>query len=206
MKAEVVWKRLLLEGGRVVSAEHVARLSESAGRGGRETIAYLLRMGRLERILRGVFYVRSPNEIEGLTTDMNIYEKIALALECKGVRRWYFAMETALKLNSMTHEHFTVGHVITDSYRTAGSVTVLGMRFKFTRRPASHFDGGIIIDEAIRYSNPTRTVLDLEYRDFLSREGVSATMRHARTYGLDTDEDVLGCYRPGFTSALERAL
>ena len=46
---------------------------------------------------------------------MNYFEIIKNGLIIKGVKKWYFGLETALKLNNMTNEYFTIDYVVNDS-------------------------------------------------------------------------------------------
>ena len=60
------------------------------------------------RIFRGIFYVKSPEEIKLGRSRYNRLELVAKGLEIKGVKNWYFGLHTALKINGMTHEYFTI--------------------------------------------------------------------------------------------------
>ena len=95
---------------------------------------------------------------------------IARALRIKGVKNWYFALETALKLNTMTHEYFTMDYVLTDSYRTTKTIKILDLKIKFIKRSSRYFDKGVKKGRGIRYSDPERTVLDLCYREYLMKK------------------------------------
>ena len=68
------------------------------------------------RIFRGIFYVKSLEEIKYKKVKYNHLELVAKGLELKGVKHWYFGLHTALKLNNATHEYFTIDYVITDSF------------------------------------------------------------------------------------------
>ncbi len=68
---------------------------------------------------------------------------ISKALKIKGVKHWYFGLETALKINNMTHEYFTMNFVITDSYRTTKIINILDTKFQFLKWSQKHFTFGI---------------------------------------------------------------
>lgn len=117
--------------------------------------------------------MRSPEEIERNYFKYSIYEMISEALKLKGVKHWYFGLETALKMNQMTHEYFTVDYVITDSFRTTKIIEVLGSRYLFlewSKKNAS-IDWRVkrITDHgcSIFYSNKEKTVLDISYKNYL---------------------------------------
>ena len=69
---------------------------------------------------------------------------IGEGLKIKGVKNWYFGLETALKLNTMTHEYFTIDYVISDQYRTTKTIHILDKDFKFIKWRSSITTFGII--------------------------------------------------------------
>ena len=78
------------------------------------TVRYFISRGYLLRIFRGVFYVRSFDELKLGKTKYSHLELVSKGLELKGVKNWYFGLYTSLKLNNMTHEHFVIDYVISD--------------------------------------------------------------------------------------------
>jgi len=94
----------------------------------------------------------------------NHLELVAKGLELKRVSNWYFGLHTALKLNNMTHETFTVEDVINDKLFRAHSFTIAGYKFKFSRLSPSLLSFGIErAENGVRYSDPEKTVLDFMY-------------------------------------------
>ena len=61
-------------------------------------IRYLLSNRYLYRILRGVFYKPSIEERKLGILRVNHLEAISHALRIKGVKNWYFGLESALKM------------------------------------------------------------------------------------------------------------
>ena len=108
MKMSMVWRRLLVEGRRYTTSEAIASLAEDIEKDPEVCLRYLQQQGYIHRILRGIFYVASPNERERGALEPSVYQLIAKALEMKGVDKWYFGLDTALKLNGMTHEYFMI--------------------------------------------------------------------------------------------------
>jgi predicted transcriptional regulator of viral defense system len=170
MKMSIVWRRLLVEGRRYTTSEAIASLAEDIGRDPEVCLRYLQQQGYIHRILRGIFYVASPNERDRGALEPSVYQLVAKALEMKGVDKWYFGLDTALKLNGMTHEYFMIDYVITDSFKTTKVIRILDRRFRFLHWSEWHFESGIIEQGGIRFSDPEKTVLDLSYR-FYRREG-----------------------------------
>jgi len=164
MKASDIWFRLIAEKKRMVSSGELRLLCRGIGRQYNPTVNYLQRRGYLVRVLRGWFYVKSPEEVKLKVLRENSMQLIVETLEKKGVKRWYFALESALKLNNMTHEYFTVGQVITDTYKTPRPVWVVDRKYTLLRWSKNLHDFGIIKKGKIQYSDPEKTVLDLCYR------------------------------------------
>ncbi len=118
----------------------------------------------LVRIFRGVFYVKSLEELKLGRNKYNHLELVAKGLELKNVKRWYFGLHTALKLNNMTHETFAVEDVVNDKLFRAKSIAIAGYKFKFSRLSPSLLGFGIRkAGNGVRYSDPEKTLLDFIY-------------------------------------------
>jgi len=127
-------------------------------------IRYFIAQGYMTRIFRGIFYVKTFDEMKLGRSKYNHLELVAKGLELKNVRNWYFGLHTALKLNNMTHEYFAVEDVINDTLFRAKPINIAGYKFKFTKLSPSMVGFGINKkDEMIRYSDPEKTVLDFIY-------------------------------------------
>ena len=126
-------------------------------------VRYLAARRYLVRIFRGIFYVRSPEERVLGKTKYNHLELVARGLGLKGVRNWYFGLNSALKLNNMTHEHFAVEEVVSDSLFRANPVGIAGYKFRFVKLSKPLVVFGITEKGALRFSDPEKTILDLIY-------------------------------------------
>ncbi len=171
MNIPAIWRKLLVEERRIVTSDEIRELAAQAGKKGDRSLRYLLEHGYIARILKGIFYVRSADERERGYTERSTYELVAEALKRKGVRRWYFGMETALKLNGMTHEYFAVDSVVTDSFRTTKVIGILGAKFQFLRWSTDRIGIGCIRTGNLTYSDPEKTVLDMAYRTHRQGKG-----------------------------------
>ena len=168
MKASMITKKLLLEGKKIATRDEIMDIARKIGKNEKRSLNYLLEEEYVVRILRGFFYIRSIEERSRNTQDPSIYQLVAMALKKKEVGRWYFALETSLKLNLMTHEYYLTNYVITDSYRTTKVIRIIDHDFLFIKRGNENFDHGLIKKDGIRYSDKTKTLLDLAYRSYLS--------------------------------------
>lgn len=178
----LIWKKLIVEGVKVVSSDHIRALARRVGKEGTRSLRYLQEHGYIYRILRGTFYVKSPEEIERNFFKYSIYEMISEALKLKGVKHWYFGLETALKMNQMTHEFFSVDYVITDSFRTTKTIEIMGSRYLFlrwsVRDASSDWRVKRITDHgsSIFYSDKEKTVLDISYKEYIDNKDASSVI------------------------------
>jgi len=127
------------------------------------TIKNLMFSGYLIRIFKGIFYIKSLEEIELGRTRYSYLELISKGLELKGVKNWYFGLYSALKLNNMTHEEFTIDHIINDILFRAKPIDIIGYKVKFHRVSPNLLKFGITKKNKIRYSDPEKTILDFLY-------------------------------------------
>jgi hypothetical protein len=156
-------------------------------------IMYLLRHKYLIRILKGVFYKPSIEERKLDRIDADPLEAIGHAMDMKGIDNWYFGLESALKLNNMTHEFFTTEYVINDTMFRPKPFAILGRKVKFikVKKPLTGF--GILKKGYIRYSDPEKTITDMIY---LARySGVSEKEINSRIHDLlDVSDERLKKY------------
>jgi predicted transcriptional regulator of viral defense system len=204
METPAIWRKMLIDNRRIVGSSDIHKLAKSAGIDGLESINYLQRHGYIARILRGVFYVRSADERERSFSERSTYELVAEALEMKGVKRWHFGLETALKLNGMTHEYFAVDSVATDSFRTTKVIGILGSKFQFHKWCADRLGFGIMHKGRIAYSDPEKTILDLAYRAHRSGKGSQKATIEEHIAKLDKEK--LSTYLKRYPVRFQNAL
>lgn len=123
-------------------------------------VKYLVRHKHISRIFNGIFYIYSIEERKLGKSEVAFYEILKEALKIKGVKNWYFGLETALKLNNLTHEYFTVDYIINDTLFRQKSISIMGRKVKFYKLTKKMFCFGIKKDK-INYSDPEKTLLDL---------------------------------------------
>ncbi len=128
------------------------------------TIGYLLKHGYLIKILRGIFYARDVEERKYKKIKMSYKEALAMALSIKGVKNWYFGLESAIKLNYLTHEHIARETIISDKMFRSKPLTIFGYPIKFVKAKKDLFSFGIK-KEPFPYSDIEKTILDIIYFD-----------------------------------------
>lgn len=126
----------------------------------------MLNKGYLVTIFRGVYYLKSYDEKKLHFLKYSSYELLALGLEKKGVK-WYFGLNSALKLLGLTHEVFPVNSVINDKFNRTKPMKIAGSSFFFIKlKPSLFFD---LKDTKtnnnihLYYSRLEKTLLDMIY-------------------------------------------
>ena len=162
MTMNIILKKLHLLGEEFVKSDVIKKYCEDYGLDYYNIIRYLTAKGYLLRIFKGIFYVRSFDEVKLGTTKYSYLTLVSKGMELKGVTKWYFGLYTALKLNNTTHEHFTVDYVVSDRIFRKKPINIFGYKFKFLKLKEDLFGFGINNDK-YRYSDLEKTVLDLIY-------------------------------------------
>jgi len=164
MRMTTLLRKLRIENKEFITSKELESYCKSMKLDYDTVVRYFAARGYLVRIFRGIFYVKSVEEFELGRSKYNYLELVAKGLELKSVRNWYFGLHTALKLNNMTHEHFAVEDVVSDSLFRANPVRIAGYRFKFLKLSPSLLCFGLRKeDNGVRYSDPEKTVLDFIY-------------------------------------------
>jgi len=127
------------------------------------TIIYLTRHYYLIRLFRGIFYIPSIEERKYKNLNTNFYEIISTALKMKGVANWYFGLNSAIKLNNLTHETNMVDYIINDKIFRSRPMLINGHKIKFIKIKPDLFKFGIISDANTSYSDIEKTILDIIY-------------------------------------------
>ncbi len=164
MRMSVLLKKLRIERKEFVTSKELELYCKSMKLDYTTVIRYFIAQSYLTRIFRGIFYVKTLDEMKLGRSKYSHLELVAKGLELKNVRNWYFGLHTALKLNNMTHEYFAVEDVINDTLFRAKPINIAGYKFKLTMLSPSLVGFGVNEkDEIIRYSDPEKTVLDFIY-------------------------------------------
>lgn len=164
MKMSLLVERLWMENKEFVKSEELKEYCSSMKMDYALVIRYLVsRKKYLVRIFRGIFYVKSLEELKLGRRKYNHLELVAKGLELKGAKNWYFGLHSALKLNNMTHEHFAIEEVVSDSIFRANPFDISGYKFGFVKLSPSLVSFGIKEERTLRYSDPEKTILDFIY-------------------------------------------
>ena len=162
MSLKLMVKKLQMYNKRFITREELKEYCREINLDYYTAIRYLTFHKYLIRILKGIFYIKSMEERKFNKTNINYLDAIKTSLRIKGVKKWYFGLETALKLNTLTHEYFTIDYVINDTIFRANPINILGHKIKFVKISSKLFYFGIKKDK-LPYSDPEKTMLDLLY-------------------------------------------
>ena len=128
-----------------------------------DAIKYLTKHKYLHTIMRGIFYNPSITERIHNSFEINHREAIAKALEIKGIKNWYFGLETAIKFHNLTHEFFVLDFIINDTIGREKPLSIFGNNIRMIKIKPDLFKFGIIKSNKLRYSDVEKTVLDMIY-------------------------------------------
>ena len=164
VRTSIITDKLRMDGREFVTADDLNKYCASLGLDYSRIVHYLTKMRYLLRVFRGIFYVMSPEESKiGIPKKYNHLELVAHGLGLKGVENWYFGLHTALKLNNMTHEYYTVDEVLSDVLFRANPVMIAGGQFRFVKLAPTLLGFGIKREGPYLYSDPAKTILDFAY-------------------------------------------
>lgn len=163
MKMKLLLKKLLIEKKEFVTSDELKEYCKSLELDYKTIVRYYESQGHLSRIFRGIFYIKYPEPVNTGRFQYNYLELVARGLKLKGVENWYFGLHTALKLNNLTHEHFTLDEVVNDIIFRPKPMTIVGYKFKFVKISKSLLHFGIKEENRIKYSDPEKTILDFIY-------------------------------------------
>ncbi|MGD6934003.1 MAG: type IV toxin-antitoxin system AbiEi family antitoxin domain-containing protein [Candidatus Bathyarchaeia archaeon] len=162
IKSSFLLKKLRIDNKEFITSEELKRYCKKLVMNYEKTIRYYVSRGYLIRIFKGIFYVKSLDEVKLGKSKYNHLELVAKGLELKGVKNWYFGLYTALKFNNLTHESFTVDYVVNDKLLRSKPINIAGYKFKFVKLNPKLTEFGIMGNN-LKYSDPEKTILDFIY-------------------------------------------
>lgn len=161
-----IWEVLSRQSREVVTTVDLERLAARLGRSRIDSVRHLRRAGYLVPLFKGHYYVRTPAEIRLEMPRFNPLELFALAARSKGIGAWYYGLQSALRLNGMTHEDRREESVVSTSLYRIRGVRIGERRFVIRRWDTALFGFGLVARRGYRFSDPEKTVVDLAYLDY----------------------------------------
>lgn len=162
MTTNLVLKKLRLDEKEFVSSKEIKMLGDKLNYNSKNLINNLTYRGYLLRLFKGIFYVKTFDEIKLSKLNHSYLELTSSGLKLRGITNWYFGLYTALKLNTTTHEYFAVDYVINDTLFRPKPITIADHKIKFVKVNSKLFNFGIEKNN-INYSDLEKTILDFIY-------------------------------------------
>jgi hypothetical protein len=167
-----LWEVPFREGRGVLTSEALSAMARRIGATPEHALRHLRREGYLLPLFRGYYYLRSPDEMRLRRERHDPLALFALAARAKGIGPWYFGLQTALRLNGLTHEDRREETVVSRHFYRIGGVPIGSRRFVIHKWGPELFGFGLERLGSYRVSDPEKTVLDLAYLDYwASRKG-----------------------------------
>lgn len=180
-KIEIVIREFSLKGKRIITSEDLKEICLKYNFDFDNTKKLLLNKGYLITIFRGIYYLRDYNERKTGVIKYSSSELLAEGLRIKEIKNWYFGLNTALKLLNLTHEVFTVNHVINDRFNRVTPISIRDSKFLFRKIKTPLFFG---IERSktknninLNYSDLEKTFLDNLY---LNKKPLEYNVNRAR--------------------------
>ncbi|AEH25198.1 type IV toxin-antitoxin system AbiEi family antitoxin domain-containing protein [Pyrococcus yayanosii] len=149
-------------GGKVITKEDLEKLSTYLKVDDVDYLVnYLIQYGYIIRILRGLYYVKTPVEFS-FKSSPTIYKLLSLGMN-KVTKNWYFGLFTALVLNGLTHEHYTTIFIINDKIARTKIIRVNGTPVRIIKTKRKLFDFGIVEKGDMKISDLEKILLDFLY-------------------------------------------
>lgn len=208
MRMSILVEKLWMENKEFVSSKELKDYCKVMRMNPTSVIRYLLKRKHLVRIFSGIFYVKSIEEFKLGKSKYNHLELVSKGLELKGIKNWYFGLHSALKLNNMTHEHFAVEEVISDSLFRSKPISIVGYKFKFVKISPSLLNFGIKKEGnmTIRYSDPEKTVLDFIYLSKHDGMSVDRIVMDVSDWSKNISKDKLKKYSKNYPKTVEKVV
>ena len=162
MKSTILLKKFYIDGKELVTSDEIKENCDFLNLKYENVINYFISRGYLSRIFRGIFYVKSLEELKLGKRKYSYLELVKKGLELKKIKNWYFSLYTALKLNNVTHEYFTIDYVISENMYRSKVINIENRKFKFIKIKPDLLNFGII-ENGFRYSDLEKTILDFIY-------------------------------------------
>ena len=162
MTLNPVYKALRLRKTTIARREDIEDICRELKCNATNAVRNLQSNGYLVRIFRGIFYVRSLDEVKFDRNDLSAYDLLRKGMEMKRIDHWYLGLHSALKLNALTHEVLNIEYVVNDTIFRQEPFAIASMNVKFIKMKKGLVDFGIITDP-IPHSDPEKTILDIIY-------------------------------------------
>lgn len=205
MKYSLFVRKLLLRKERFISSAELKEECEKLKMPYVKAIRYLYLYKYIVRIVRGFFYIPTVEERKFKTNRANFYEAVSRAMEYKKVKNWYWGLETAVKMNAITHEVFTIDYIVSDTIFRPKPISILGRRVKFVKLNKKLFGFGMKA-ELVPYSDLEKTILDLIHIKKYAGKSNKVIRDYLIEWADEADKNKLKKYSKHYSKSVRKAL
>lgn len=170
MKYNVLTKKLSLLDKKYIERDELKKYFKELHIPYNKGINNLLHTRYLVNIFRGVFYILSLEERNSKKINVPTHELLITALKIKNIDKWYFGLDSAIKLNNKTHETSATEYIINNKIFRPRPIKIIDKKYKFIKLKKKLFSFGII-NNNINYSDLEKTILDIIYISRYNKEG-----------------------------------
>lgn len=193
MKSTLLLKKFYLEKKEFINSAEIKKYCSVINLNYEKVIRYFLLRGYLIRIFRGIFYVKTLEEIKFGIKNYSYLKLVSKGLELKEVKNWYFGLDTALKLNNKTYEFSTIDYVISENLYRNKPMNIDDRKFKFIKLKPNILNFGII-ENGFKYSDLEKTILDFIYIWQYNSLSKKKIILNISEYTKDVSEEILKDY------------
>lgn len=191
-------------GGGVITREELEKLATYFSEDVDYLVNYLIQYGYIIRILRGLYYVKTPIEFSSGGSPP-IYKLLSLGMS-RITENWYFGLFTALILNGLTHETYAAVFVINDRIARPKAINVNGTPVRIIRSRRNIFEFGIIARDSLKLSNIEKTLLDFLYFSSYGTVSRELALRIWREYSEHADREKLERYLERYPISVRKVI
>jgi len=206
MKYGLFVRKLLLRKERFISSRELKEECAKLKMPYEKAIKYLYLYKYVVRIVRGFFYIPTVEERRYKTGGPNFYDAISRAMEYKGAKNWYFGLESAIKMNAITHEYFTIDYVVSDTIFRSKPIKILGRKVKFVKLSKKLFGFGIKKPENTPYSDLEKTILDIIHIHKYSGKTNKAIRDYVIEWADEADKNKMKKYSKHYSKSVRTVL
>ena len=203
MKSTILLKKFYIDGKELVTSDEIKEYCDFLNLNYENVINYFISRGYLSRIFRGIFYVKSLEELKLGKRKYSYLELVKKGLELKNIKNWYFSLYTALKLNNVTHEYFTIDYVISENLYRSKLINIENRKFRFIKIKPDLLNFGII-ENGFRYSDLEKTILDFIYIWIYNNTPRKKILIDASEYIDDLTEEKIRIYAEKYPKSVKQ--
>ncbi len=205
MNTSLLLKKLYIEEREFITDKELKEYCISLNLNYTNIINYFLSRNYLLRIFRGIFYIKTLEELRFNKKKYSYLELIAKGLELKGIKNWYFSLYTALKLNNATHEYFSIDYVTSENLYRSKPINIDNRTFRFIKLSPKLLEFGIL-KNGINYSDLEKTILDFVYLWIYNGKSKERILMDLSEYKKNASKSKINEYASNYPNSVKKII